>query len=82
MWVWLIGSRLGRALSAAVGVVAAFLGVYALGRRGGAEKAETNQLRRRVQASEEARKVQDEINSMGGADRRDALGKWMRDDDL
>ena len=72
-------SRIKLWLAAAGAAVLAFMGVYLVGRRDGAQAADSKQTRRRVEAMREAQEVEDEINDMGADERRDALSRWMRD---
>jgi hypothetical protein len=65
--LWL--TVLGGALMAAVGV-------YFYGRQDGQAK----HTRRRVEAMQEAKEVEDEVNDMDSDTRRDGLARWMRDD--
>lgn len=78
---WLIGSRLGRLLSGALGLLAAVGGVFLAGRSAGAKKAKNKALKKRVDDLEKAKEVRDEVDAMDADDVRDGLAKWVRDDD-
>jgi cytochrome c551/c552 len=54
---------------------------WVAGRRAGKKRAEEKELRRRIEASDEARRVADEVAGKSNPVRRDDLDKWVRDHD-
>ena len=77
MIAWIIGSRIGRALSGLVVAVGAFLGVYIMGRRDGAENAENEALRDNAERQEDGRNA---VNDLRGADRDDLIDRLREND--
>lgn len=78
---WFLTSRLGRALAAVGAALVAILTFGAVQRRKGRKEAENAALRRRVAASDEARKVQDDVAKISDDAVRSELRGWMRDSD-
>lgn len=66
-------------LAAAGAFLTLLIGAWFAGKREGTQTAEARQVRRRVEAMKEAKDVEDEVNSLGSDERRDALARWMRD---
>ena len=79
MIAWFLTSRVGRAVAAICAALVAILTFGAVQRRKGRKDAETDALRRRVAASDEARKVQDDVAKISDDAVRDELRSWMRD---
>lgn len=63
------------------GVLIAILAAFGMGRREGRKATETKHLRRRVDAGQEAREVQDNVNKMDDDAVNDRLAEWMRKGD-
>ena len=74
-------ARLKLWVIAAGGVFVALLAAFGMGRREGRQVAEREHLRRRVEATKQARRVQGEVNKRSDDDVRRDLSKWMRGGD-
>lgn len=74
---WLLGTRIGRALSAALAAVGAVLAVYLLGKREGRSGAAVDALRDEQKREDKGR---DAVSNLRGADRDDLLDQLRRND--
>lgn len=77
MIAWFIGTRIGRALGGLVVAVGAFLGVYIMGRRNGADSAENEALRDNARRQEDGRNA---VNDLRGDDRSDLVDRLRQND--
>lgn len=76
---WLLSTRVGRAVTALLGALAAFMGVYVAGRRKGADKAESKAMKERIERQKDGRDaVIDEQQKTSGLSDSDVIDRMRR----
>ncbi len=78
MMIWLI-SKLKSWLAAAGVALAIVAGAFLYGRADGKRSAEAEVERAEASARDRARKVENEVNTLGSGDVQRRLDRWMRD---
>lgn len=74
---WLLTTRIGRLILAALAAIGIGGAIYVKGRRDQTERY----TRRRVEAMREAMEVRDEVQGKSATDVDSDLRKWLRDDE-
>lgn len=74
---WLLGTRIGRALSAALAAAVAVFAVFRLGERSGGSKADIDALKDEQRKGDKGR---DAVSNLRGAGRDDLLEQLRRND--
>lgn len=85
MWAaalnWIVGSRLGRAVSTVLAGLALLFGVYLRGKSEGKAESERRQDEAALEALRNRKKVDEEIDTHAPAERRKRLNRWVQNGD-
>lgn len=76
IWAW----EKVKGFAAALGLILVAIGIAFLkGRKAGVEHMEAEQTKRRIEALQDRKAVDDEIKNLGSNDVDQRLARWMRD---
>jgi len=75
---WLVTSRVGQAVGAAVGLLLGIWVIYTAGGRAERQEARIKFAEKRAKTAKQARKIEDDVNKADDADVRAGLDKWLR----
>lgn len=74
IWLWFIGTKVGRFIMAGVGLLSGLLLVYLKGK----SDQKANEALKTLKQSEEVKRINNEVDSLNDDDLRNRASKWVR----